>query len=315
MAADVVPALQESIQTEFNSRMVADRRVRAITNRIRDGTATFTEGREYAERAGVNLSKTLSNNLRPENLPDGKLYYNIANRTINRGLKRNYDIVNQTAAEIQAAQDALKDIGINAVKADYPTERIAGLIDKITENGITPEKILYWLGEPIINNSEAFFDDFIKDNADFRQQAGLKATISRILAPGCCAWCAEVAGRGTYVYGDQPDDFFSRHEFCRCTVTYQSNKTSQNVWTKRTWASTPQEIKRRESINPTAKTGISAEELKQVEAVLQRDRDIAAYMRATGYSRRTARQQTLNKTRREINEEIQKEAQRIARIT
>ena len=314
MAADIVPALQEEIGTTFRTRMATDRRVRHITNRIRDGTATFIDGREYAERSGEALSHALRETLREDTLPNGTLYYNIATRTVTPALKNNYDLVNDVAAQIQEIGDEAIGIGLRATAAEFPNARIAGLIDKMTTEGITWEQLLFWMGEPIINNCEAFMDDFIRANAKFRQQAGLTAKVSRILAPGCCEWCAEAAGRGTYTYGSQPEDFFRRHEFCRCTVTYQSGKTSQNVWSKRVWESEPQEIARRKAIGSTVRSKVSAEEMAEIEARLERDRDIRRYMQGTGYSRATARQQTRNKSPAEIDEKIRKVQERQARI-
>lgn len=88
MATDVVPVLNERIQTSFQGNMMKDRRVLQISNRIRDGTATFKDGHDYAERLGENLSKSLVKNLNESTLPDGRLYYNIANRTVVRRFKQ-----------------------------------------------------------------------------------------------------------------------------------------------------------------------------------------------------------------------------------
>lgn len=314
MATDVVPALQESIATTFRTRMSTDRRVRQITNRIRDGTATFADGREYAERTGEALARALKTNLREDTLPNGKLYYNIAQRTVEPALRTNYDLVNDVAAQIQEIGDESLGIGLRATAADFPQDRIAGLIDKMTTEGITWEQLAYWMGEPIINNCEAFMDDFIRENARFRQQAGLTAKVSRILAPGCCDWCAAAAGRGTYEYGSQPDDFFRRHEFCRCSVTYQTGRTTQDVWSKRVWESEPQEIARRKATGTTARSGISAEEQAAIQERLARDRDIRRFMSETGYSRRTAARQTRNRTQQQIDERISEIRQRQAKI-
>jgi hypothetical protein len=114
----------------------------------------------------------------------------------------------------------------------------------MTEDGISLEEALIWLREPIINNCEAFFDDFIDTNAKFRNDVGLKTTLTRTAEANCCSWCSALAG--TYEYGKAPDDIYRRHEFCRCTVTYQSEKQSQNVWTKRIWKSTPEELAARQ---------------------------------------------------------------------
>lgn len=245
MAADVVPVLNERIQTSFKSNVMKDRRIAQISKRIRDGTATFVDGHDYAERLGENLSRALLENLRADTLPDGKLYYNIAKRTVTPALETNYELTNEAAADVQKLLDAKVGIGLGAVKADFPDQRIQGLIDKMTADGITLENALVWLMEPIVNNSEAFFDDFIESNAKFRNDVGLKATITRKVAGNCCDWCAAMAG--TYDYASAPDDIYRRHEFCRCTVTYQSGKTSQNVWTKRQWESSPEELEKRKS--------------------------------------------------------------------
>ena len=239
MTTDVVPVLNERIQTDFKNNVMKDRRIRQISQRIRDGTATFEDGHDYAERLGENLSKALTANLTADTLPDGRLYYNIAKRTVTPALEENYNLTNEIAADIQKIMDEAAGIGLNAVKADFPAERIQGLIDKMTADGITLEEALVWLAEPIINNSEAFFDDFIDSNAKFRNDVGLKATITRSVAPGCCKWCDAMAG--VYDYDQKPPDIFRRHEFCRCTVTYKSGKTSQDVWSKRQWRTNPEE--------------------------------------------------------------------------
>lgn len=245
MAADVVPVLNERIQTSFKSNVMRDRRIAQISKRIRDGTATFLDGHDYAERLGENLSRALVTNLTAETLPDGTLYYNIAKRTVTPALRENYDLTNEVAADIQKILDDKNQIGLKAVKANFPDERIQGLIDKMTSDGITLDQAIIWLIEPVINNSEAFFDDFIDANARFRNNVGLKATITRKVAGNCCDWCAAMAG--TYDYDKAPDDIYKRHQFCRCTVTYQSEKTSQNVWTKRKWESSPEELSKRKA--------------------------------------------------------------------
>lgn len=245
MAVDVVPELKKAIETDFRTNMAKDAQVKAITKRIRDGTATLVDGHRYAEQAGKNLSKALRKNLTAETLPDGKLYYNIAKRTVEPTLKNNYELVNKTAAEIQELIDYKNNIGLKAIKALFPDSRIIGLIDKMTEDDIELDDALAWLDEPIVNNSEAFFDDYVKANADFRQSVGMKTTIRRITASGCCDWCGDMSG--TYDYKTAPPDIYRRHEHCRCDVIYESEKKLQNVWSKKTFSS-EQELQERRNI-------------------------------------------------------------------
>lgn len=302
MAADVVPVLNEKIQTSFQSNMMRDRRIAQISKRIRDGTATFVDGHDYAERLGESLSKALISNLNEENLPDGRLYYNIAKRTVTPALRNNYELTNEAAEQIQSIIDSGLGIGLKSVKAEFPESRIKGLIDKMTTEGISLEDALIWLGEPIINNSEAFFDDFIDSNAKFRTEAGLKATITRIAEANCCPWCDSLAG--TYEYGSAPDDIYRRHQYCRCTVTYQTGKKSQNVWSKRQWESSPEEIDRRKTIGQ--KSTISAAERIEQAAQLLRDEVISDFQKETGYSRRSAGIITRNKNPAEVLKKVEK---------
>lgn len=302
MAADVVPVLNEKIQTSFQSNMMRDRRIAQISKRIRDGTATFVDGHDYAERLGESLSKALISNLNEENLPDGRLYYNIAKRTVTPALRNNYELTNEAAEQIQSIIDSGLGIGLKSVKAEFPESRIKGLIDKMTTEGISLEDALIWLGEPIINNSEAFFDDFIDSNAKFRTEAGLKATITRIAEANCCPWCDSLAG--TYEYGSAPDDIYRRHQYCRCTVTYQSEKKSQNDWSKRQWESSPEEIDRRKAIGQ--KSTMSAAERIEQAAQRLRDEVISDFQKETGYSRRSAGIITRNKNPAEVLKEVEK---------
>lgn len=302
MAQDVVPMLNEQIQSSFKNYCLRDRRLTQISARIRDGTANQIDAHDYAEHLGENLSRALVNNLTPDNLPNGTLYYNIAQRTVIPGLEENYNIINDIASDIQAIADAKAQIGLSAAKADFPTSRINGLIDKMTSDDIVFDQVVRWLGEPIINNSEAFFDDFVKANAEFRANVGLKATITRTVVSGCCEWCEAMAG--TYDYGSEPPDIYKRHEFCRCSVTYQSKKTSQNVWSKRTWESSPEELERRENIGKVSQMSVQ-ERLSRIEQI-ERDRVIADYVSRTGYSRRTAARATLKKDPQQIEAEIKK---------
>lgn len=249
---DVVPELLSEIEIAFKSHNMTDRKLATVSKRIRDGTATQVDGHTYAERLGKNASKALQDVLIEENLPDGKLYYNIATRTVIPTLENNQALINEAAIEIQKTIDVKNKIHLNPVKPVFPAERINGLIDKMTADDITLEEALVWIREPIVNNSEAFFDDFIRENAQFRNDAGMKSTITRVAEYKACDWCKNL--EGTYEYGKHPSEIFARHEFCRCEVTFTSNRTSQNVWSKKSWKSSEEELARRVGTKPQSMT-------------------------------------------------------------
>lgn len=302
MVTDIVPELNKHIEASFKGYVMRDRQITKISQRIRDGTATLTDAHDYAERLGEDLSRALVNTLTPDVLPNGTLYYNIAERTVIPNLKTNYELVNEAAKSIQKAIDVKNSIGLGVVSADFPQERIKGLIDKMTSGELLYDYAIKWLQEPIINNSEAFADDFVSTNASFRSEVGLKSKITRIAAPGCCKWCSDL--EGTYDYASAPDDIYRRHENCRCVVTFQSEKISQNVWSKRTWTTSEQELERRKSANNP--TGLSVDERLEQIRTLERDKTISNFQKETGYSRTASASATRNKSPAEIEAAIKR---------
>ena len=105
MATDIVPALNDEIMTSFRSRMNRDARIKRVSRRITDGTASLRDGHTYAAAVGENMSSALRAVLTPEKLPDGKLYYNIASRTVKPALQETYGLVNDTATQVQRIAD------------------------------------------------------------------------------------------------------------------------------------------------------------------------------------------------------------------
>ncbi|MCF0230660.1 MAG: hypothetical protein HUJ76_13325, partial [Parasporobacterium sp.] len=52
------------------------------------------------------------------------------------------------------------------------------------------------------------------------------------MAGNCCDWCSSLAG--IYEYGTEPKDVYKRHDSCRCTVTFKSEKSGyRNVFSRK----------------------------------------------------------------------------------
>lgn len=265
MAVDVVPELNEKIRANFQKRLMRNRNLPAINRMIRDGTATLTEAHAYSAAVGEAASEALKTVLTAENLPNGILYRNIAERTVKPLLEECYSLVNDQAAEIQKVVDRKKKVKLGAVRADFPEDRVDDLVNKISED-LNLDEAVKWLGEPIVNNSEAFFDDYVKRNADFRERSGMESRIQRTAEAGACRWCADLAG--SWRYGSEPDDVYARHEFCRCSVTYTSGRRAQSVWSKRSWELPEEQIERMKSVRgpDTTPREIREENLARAEA-------------------------------------------------
>lgn len=228
---DVAPALLKQIQATFQERIAASRSIAVFLKRLENGTATLTDVQIYSSQLGKVLGQTLQEVLRLDALPDGRMYYNIAQRTVLPMMNNNYDLVNTAASAVQKALDRSMGIGLNAVKAARPEERIQGLLNSICEEGLTQEELSIRLTQPVRNCTEGFFDDFVETNAAFRTNAGMKAQLIRTASAEACAWCAALAG--VYDYDDAPDDIFCRHENCNCQVIFKSEKKTVDAHTKK----------------------------------------------------------------------------------
>ena len=228
--ADVSPQILADVRKAFTRRIKADKRLERINNRIRDGTATISDAHDYAEIIGDALSDSFAEVLQPGVLPDDRMYYNIAKKVIEPTMRDNFKLATEKAAEIQKIVYLADGFGINPVEAVYPEARVRGLVDKVSEAD-TLAKVIDWLSDPVVNTTISFYDDWTIANADFQKGLGLKPKIRRELGSAelrrsrkrsyfiPCEWCQNLAGE--YDYGDTPDDFFRRHEGCRCKITLE----------------------------------------------------------------------------------------------
>ena len=235
---DIAPELYEAVRTAFTDKVIADPYVFAFMEKVDRVTADFPDAQVYAKRLGEMLSDALLDVLTEDSLPDGRLYWNIADRVIRPMLNQNYELVNQAAAEVQKVLDSAERIGLNAVRAAKPEKRIKGLLDNMTVEGLEFSEVQRRMTAPVVNITESFFDDFIRENANFRYQSGMNPQIIRILTgKKPCSWCKSLAGVYDYENTWVSDDYtiYQRHENCHCQVFYKNNRERylQGVHSKR----------------------------------------------------------------------------------
>lgn len=235
MAVDMAPELLEKVEQKFKELISRDKTIRGIDYDIKAGKRiSYKEANTYAEHIGMALSSAFKRYCYKGVLPNETMYYNIADRVMRPMLKANHKLIADVA---EYAQNSLnKDAGVNlkAIRPALNESRTQGLIDAVSAREF--EKTEYILGEPIVNYSQSIIDDAIKQNVEFHYSAGFEPRITRKLAAGCCEWCAGIAGE--YKYPNVPDDFYRRHEYCRCTVIYEPSKGKyQGAHSKRQYSS------------------------------------------------------------------------------
>ena len=86
---DIAPVLLKKIQQDFQNGFDKSSMIKGLYAKVRDGTATYKEANEFALETGELLAKAYRNNISSDVLPDGKLYYNIAQRILNPTLRNN----------------------------------------------------------------------------------------------------------------------------------------------------------------------------------------------------------------------------------
>lgn len=227
---DIVPDLLDKIKKDFKKEMNRSPKLKTILKKIDDGDISYSVVNDYAVELGELLAKVFGKNITIDVLPDGKMYYNIAERILNETLSNNHYLVSSMSAEIQTELNKKAGLGIKGIQPTLKQDRIDGLINRISSEELF-EEIQWILNEPIVNFSQSIVDDAIKENAEFHVKSGLYPTLTRTAVGRACDWCKSIAG--VYKYPNVPDDVYKRHGNCRCTVEYNPTDSKRvNVWTK-----------------------------------------------------------------------------------
>lgn len=231
MAIDIVPELLEQIQRDFNRELNKSKKVERIRKLIEEGSATYADANEYAVEIGEILARVFNKHLKADVLPDGRMYYNIAERILNPTLGTNHNLIAKAAAEIQETLNRSIGIGIKGIEAPLNQRRIDSIINRVSVEE-TFDDVAWILQEPVVNFSQSVVDDAIKTNVNFHGESGLNPTVTRTAhGHDPCDWCRTMAG--TYKYPNVPEGVYGRHDRCRCTVEYDpGDSRRQNVWTK-----------------------------------------------------------------------------------
>src|SRR5690625_4813970 len=202
MVNDIVPELLENIQRDFNSKIKKSRRLKTIQKAIESGTATYALANEYAVEVGGILASVFKTHIKSDILPDGHMYYNIAERILMPTLSNNHVIVTRVSAEIQEQLNKSIGLGLKGIEAPVNNHRIESIINRITAEEVFDD-VAWILQEPIVNFTQSVVDDTIKTNVEFQGESGLSTKVVRTMhGNDPCDWCEDM--EGTYRYHNVP---------------------------------------------------------------------------------------------------------------
>lgn len=226
---DIAVILLKQVEEAFKKAYSESSIIASTYKKVRDGTATYEDANAYSIEVGKILANAYSK-INSGDLPNGRMYYNIAHRLITPTMSYNYDLISDMAADVQNIINEKAKIGIKPIVPDLNTDKVNKIVQRVADSE-NYDDISWILDEPIKTFSQSIVDDSIRVNAEFHAKSGMTPKIIRRTVGRCCEWCSKL--EGIYSYPDVPKDVYRRHERCRCTVDYNPGKGRvQNVWTK-----------------------------------------------------------------------------------
>lgn len=233
---DIAPGLLEKIRALFLELLGDDK----------PSADTYAAAGDYAEHVGDALAAAFQTHLIGDVLPDGKMYWNIADRVVRPLLEEDWRLCAGAAAGVQQVLNKAAGLGLAPQAPDPDKGRIDGILNKICAADQYDDRA-WMLDEPVRTFSRAAVDETLRRNAEFQSKAGLRPRIVRTAEHGCCEWCSALAG--VYDYPGVPDDVYKRHANCRCSVEYDpGGGKRQDVWTKR-WTEPDEVLEYRKNLS------------------------------------------------------------------
>lgn len=218
---DISPELYSKIIKTYTDASRADSKLIALAKKIKAGKGTQADLAAASERLGKHASNALRETLLLENLPDNKMYWNIADKTIRPLLENVHTVVNGLATYELRAEDIRHGVNVAVKVGRDPYEHIRTVMG-FASNSATQAELDAALTEPIKTTALDFLDDFQSTNAEERAGVGVKQYVVRTydgvgLKAGDCHWCIDRAG--TWDYEDAKNNgVFERHPGCGCTI-------------------------------------------------------------------------------------------------
>ena len=130
MAEDVVPKLNEQINKVFDAYVSRDKQMQKAF--AGDESIDLGDVSLLARKMGEYASATLRECLTDDVLPDGILYWNIAQRTIEPLMRKVHELVCQMADAVQIREDKKLKIGIKPVHPEFNVDRLNDILNKVT---------------------------------------------------------------------------------------------------------------------------------------------------------------------------------------
>ena len=111
---DVAPEIYEKVNKRFEYLISRNDKIKRSLERLEKGTATFEDAYYYAQNIGYCLADAFSL-ITDEDLPDGRMYYNIAQKAVEPFLVRSAGMCEDYAERVVKLLNEKAGLGLNPV--------------------------------------------------------------------------------------------------------------------------------------------------------------------------------------------------------
>lgn len=137
---DVAQELLEKLNKTFSQKVAIDPQIRSYKKKLEAGKLTERDCALYIRKVVSIASASVTDVMKPKNLPDGKLYWNIAEAVIVPFLKGVIVQMNNIAVGTMKDSDKKQNINIKIQKLRYPDGQIRSYLNMIVRNSLDSEE-------------------------------------------------------------------------------------------------------------------------------------------------------------------------------
>lgn len=133
---DVSPGLLEELNNIFSQQVAKSSTIKAYKTKLDNDKLSAQDCARYVHEM-VNLAvASVTNTLKQSNLPEGKLYWNIAEAVLVPFLEDVIDQMNDIVTESMKASDKKQNINIKIQGIQYPEGQIQSYLNMIVRNSL-----------------------------------------------------------------------------------------------------------------------------------------------------------------------------------
>lgn len=136
---DVAPELLEKLNKTFGQKVVIDPQIRSYKKKLEAGKLTERDCALYIRKMVSIAGSSVTDVMKPKNLPDEKLYWNIAEAVLVPFLKSVINQMNDIAVKTMKESDRKKNINIKVKTIRYPEGQIQSYLNMVVNNSLRAE--------------------------------------------------------------------------------------------------------------------------------------------------------------------------------